>query len=134
MGQYHLTVNLDKKEYLDPHALGCGLKLFEQVANNPGVGAALVVLLAASNGRGGGDFAPDKVVGRWAGDKIAIVGDYAELGDLPKKYKADTIYEACGVTYRDISPLVAPIIEGALGGKYKGDGWKDWKYDDRPTR
>ena len=30
MGQYHYTVNLDKKEYLVPHKLGDGLKLLEQ--------------------------------------------------------------------------------------------------------
>ena len=30
MGQYHLTVNLDKKEFLMPHKFGVGLKLLEQ--------------------------------------------------------------------------------------------------------
>lgn len=156
MGQYHLTVNLDKKEYLNPHTLGCGLKLWEHIANHPGVGAALIVLLAASNGRGGGDFRcddPNGIIGRWAGDRIAIVGDYGELSDLADEHGADTIYTRCGVDslesaldtyaenyheqYRaklegkpffvDISDKVATIIEHELGGYYVGNGWRDWK-------
>ena len=36
VGQYHLVVNLSRKEFLDPHKLGCGLKAWEQIAN-PGL-------------------------------------------------------------------------------------------------
>jgi hypothetical protein len=123
MGQYHMVVNLTKREYINPHKLGSGLKLWEQIANgaNGGTGAALLVLLAASNGRGGGDldvednwhgpeceFPRDnaqpgpmpetyseiakRTVGRWAGDQIAVVGDYAEDGDLPAEFEAEDIY------------------------------------------
>jgi len=39
MGQYHLTINLDKKEFLVPQKFGCGSKLAEQagysVAGSP---------------------------------------------------------------------------------------------------
>lgn len=101
MGQYHLVVNLDKREYLHPHQLGDGLKLMEQAMSGPGgTGSALLLLLAVSNGeegRGGGDFHVagfTDVVGRWGGDRIAVVGDYAEASDLPDD-DAELIYSLC---------------------------------------
>jgi hypothetical protein len=108
-----LPVNLDKREFVMPHKLGTGLKLWEQLANHPGTGAALLVLCTAMpEPRGGGDFDLDenwhgpertfpehnispgpmpeeyqaiaqRTIGRWAGDRIALVGDYAEDSDLP---------------------------------------------------
>jgi hypothetical protein len=150
MGQYHYAVNLDKHEFINPHALGCGLKLWEQVANHPGPGPALLLLLACSNGRGGGDITDDDdgnyhptknprgIIGRWAGDRIAVVGDYAEDGDLSSEHVASTIYARClypgdkpdpdikGKRFKDITPRVAKVLEFALDGKFKGDGWRDW--------
>src|SRR5687767_2122060 len=81
MGQYHLPVNLDKREYLHPHKFGDGLKLLEfAAAPGPGTLTGLSVLLACSHGRGGGDLPGEKSewTGRWAGDRIIILGDYAE--------------------------------------------------------
>ena len=102
MGQYWMCINLDKKEFIDPHKLGSGLKLWEQIANHPGVGTALIILTAAMpEPRGGGDFDLDnnwhgpertlpehsitpgpmpeeyptvakRTIGRWAGDRIAL--------------------------------------------------------------
>jgi len=153
MGQYHLVVNLSKREFLDPHKLGDGLKLLEQMNSHGGVMAALWVLLACSNGRGGGDI-PDGVayefrddpprvaevipdpeyrqlaqnyIGRWAGDRIAIVGDYAEDGDLPPEFRAGRIYRDCleGNGWRDISDGVLPIVERACGVRVeRGEGWR----------
>ena len=61
---------------MHPHTLGDGLKLIEQAGSGPGgVGSALILLLAASNGYGGGDFDTEDesgVIGRWAGDRVAI--------------------------------------------------------------
>lgn len=128
MGQYHLTVNLDKRQYIDPHALGDGLKLWEQAASSAGgVASALIVLLAVSNGRGGGDFDESEVVGSWGGDRIAIVGDYAEDHDLPSEHHASTIYEACGDgEYRDITKDVVAFLSKQLGLTYSdGGGWVD---------
>ena len=107
MGQYHIIVNLDKREFIEPHPFGCGLKLWEQLAAMPGTGQGLLVLLTCSNGRGGGDLglgepASDyaavakRTIGRWKGDRIAIVGDYAELGDIQDCDEADIIYHLCG--------------------------------------
>lgn len=102
MGQYHLVVNLDKREYLHPHQLGDGLKLMEQAMSGPGgTGSALLLLLAVSNdetGRGGGDFHVagfSDVIGRWGGDRIALVGDYAEPQDLAEGDDAELIYNLC---------------------------------------
>lgn len=75
MGQYFYIVNLDKKEFLHPHHLGSGLKLWEICANN--ISRILPFLLRKSNEGGGGDIHKDyKFAGRWAGDKIVVIGDY----------------------------------------------------------
>lgn len=156
MGQYHLTVNLDKREFLDPHKLGDGLKLSEQASSACGTAAALMVLLACSGyNRGGGDVCPVQrvqiepgvwalrpvddpelearmraYVGRWAGDRIAVVGDYAEDTDLPAEFEASKIYQACrNGEYRDISDEVLPILEHWLGIRVeRTDGWRE-RYD-----
>lgn len=83
MGQYWKPVNLDKREFIDPHRLGCGLKLWEQIAN-PEVGRALVILLAVMpERRGGGDLQSNPFIGRWAGDRVVLVGDYSVDEDMP---------------------------------------------------
>lgn len=56
MGQYYVAVNLDKKEYLHPHACGDGAKLLELGLSSCGLMACLAILLADGNGRGGGDL------------------------------------------------------------------------------
>ena len=118
MGQYWMPVNLDKKEFIDPHKLGSGLKLCEQLGSH--VGTALTILTAAyQEKRGGGDLDIDenwhgpertsgmdagpmprsypaiarKTIGRWAGDRIAVVGDYAEDSDLPPEFEASKIWD-----------------------------------------
>jgi len=141
MGQYHITVNLSKREFIDPHGLGCGLKLWEQIDTRAGIPTALMVLLACSNGRGGGDLEeyPDcpETIGRWAGDRVAVVGDYSKDEDLPSEYHAGLIYDLCVFyehqvdqrgqkmePYRDITPLVAAYLERLCGVRYEGKGWK----------
>jgi len=97
MGQYHLTVNLDRKEFLMPHKLGVGLKLREQTGFGNSIPDALFMLLAASNGYGSGDFQDNQnhIIGRWAGDRVAVIGDYAQPTDLPMPFEADKIYKLC---------------------------------------
>ena len=150
MGQYHVTVNLDKKEFLMPHKLGVGLKLLEQLHSSESIQEALFILLACSNGRGGGDLHDDQnhMIGRWAGDRIAVVGDYAELSDLPMMFGADTIYQLChsyqvecpewgcvadsSSHYYDITDLVIPVMELNYPG-FKIDkeskGWRQRFYN-----
>lgn len=81
MGQYHKLYNLDKKEYVHGHRLGTGLKLMEQCGFDKCAATGLWLLIANSNGRGGGDAREHPMVGRWAGDRIVVQGDYAEPTD-----------------------------------------------------
>lgn len=132
MGQYWIPVNLDKKEFIDPHKLGCGLKLVEQLNNHPGTGAALLILCAAMpERRGGGDLEEHQVIGRWAGDRIALIGDYAERGDFKKARgndSPDRIYNLCiGGAYTDVSEAVAEVIEREFNGQFVGEGWREFK-------
>lgn len=161
MGQYWLTVNLDKREFIDAHKLGVGLKLGEQVGSGHGSPDALFILVAAMRERrGGGDFDWDsnyyghertnehpvgapvvesynevakRTIGRWAGDRIAVVGDYAEDTDLPNSpVPASKIYGLCGDraeegdtdVFKDITEDVARVIEHECRGTFTGDRWK----------
>lgn len=56
MGQYYIAVNIDKKEYIQPHACGDGAKLLEFALGRAGFMSCLALLLADGNGRGGGDL------------------------------------------------------------------------------
>src|SRR5262245_16704085 len=80
MGQHYLIVNLDKKQFLDSHNCGDGLKLLEFACSAGGTLAALAVLLADGNDRGGDFRGGHPVVGSWAGDRIVVAGDYADEG------------------------------------------------------
>lgn len=143
MGQYHIVANLDKMEVLHPHELGSGLKLWEIMANTPGVGAALIVLLAShSNGNGGGDLSRDiddqlpendRIIGRWRGDRVVFVGDYDDNITYQTQggaLKGSDIYGGADLPapwhWIDISERVAEVIERELDGKFTGDGWKSW--------
>lgn len=125
MGQYWHPVNLDKKQRLDPHKLGSGMKAWEQLASAPGVGAALIVLLmtgAAGGSRGGGDLkGGNPIIGSWAGDRIAFVGDYSEDSDLPSYPKFSEVY--ADKSFLDITEQVIEVIEQELEGKFHGEGW-----------
>ncbi|TXH15398.1 MAG: hypothetical protein E6R03_07265 [Hyphomicrobiaceae bacterium] len=128
MGQYHKVFNLTKREFLNPHKLGNGLKLLEW-GGPGGVPDALVVLLACSSGRGGGDYQSDsEMVGRWAGDQIAVIGDYSEDGDI-QGVDTKEIYSTAGEEggFRDITDELIPILEREFELVYVGDGWCDRK-------
>jgi len=126
MGQYHYPLNLSKHEFIDPLKLGCGLKLWEQVVNGVGTGTALTILLAAGGNepRGGGDLEVDtdnpeyneiakSIIGRWAGDRIALVGDYAEDTDLPARFKASKLYGKCCAETKEVkSPFPDKLPDG----------------------
>lgn len=111
MGQYHKLVNLDKKEFVHPHRIGNGMKLLEQVGFERSTSTALFMLLACSNGRGGGDFNDHELIGRWAGDRIAIIGDYSEYVDIPG-INAEEIYKQLeeDSSWKDISIEVQNML------------------------
>jgi hypothetical protein len=104
MGQYHEVYNLDKKERIYPHAIDNGLKLYQQVGSIGSTSTALFALLANSNGRGNGDFPKHDLIGRWAGDRILIQGDYAMTTD--QGYTDPETLEG----FTDISAQVAEML------------------------
>jgi len=93
MGQYYLTVNLDKGEYLDPHKFGDGLKLLEFGDSASGTMTGLATLLADGNGRGGGDLRSENpVIGSWKGDRIVVAGDYADPNNFIPEALKDELF------------------------------------------
>lgn len=106
MGQYHKVYNLDKREFIHAHHIDNGLKLLEQCGpgSSPTTSDAVWLLLANSNGRGGGDAPNHPMVGRWAGDRLLVQGDYAEAEDtayLPEDERE---------TYTNISAEVKELL------------------------
>jgi hypothetical protein len=95
MGQYFKAVNLDKKEYVCPWAIGGMAKLWEWCANNQA--GIFPFLLRKSNEGGGGDIQEEyKTAGSWEGDKVALVGDYDE----------SKLWDRLETEYTDISQQV----------------------------
>lgn len=93
MGQYFRAVNTDRQEYVCPWCIGGGAKLWEWAASPQG--AIFTLLLRKSTGSGGGDYfgyrraygegtlvrlGENDLVGRWAMQPVALVGDYDDSG------------------------------------------------------
>jgi len=122
MGQYYLYANYDKKEYISTFDLDRAsdevfsgmMKMFEQCHNSIWV---LGYLLWRSTEAGGGDYCDDngcnddslEHMGRWAGDKIAMVGDYSNLSQERRE-------ELCSQGYIDMHE------------KQVYNGKREWKY------
>ena len=106
MGQYYLVVNLDKRQFLDPHCCGDGLKLLEFGCSGTGTLTALAVLLADGNGRGRGDLRSNNpIIGSWAGDRIVVAGDYADDGKFVADQKRN-LYGVAREEFQDVSRTV----------------------------
>lgn len=84
MGQYHKVAAVGINQFLDPHDLGCGLKMLEQGFTYAGTRAALIALISRLPGNQPADLAYCPAVGTWAGSRILGIGDYAEDGDIPE--------------------------------------------------
>lgn len=119
MGQYYIMANVDKKEYVDPMTLRDGVKLLE-VMYGGGVGKAFVLLCSHNSCRGGGDIRDGarskELQGRWYGDRVMMVGDYAEdsdWADSPDGVELGTLYSkaSCGDGWTDISHKVSAAIQ-----------------------
>lgn len=111
MGQYHKVYNLDKREFIHAHDIDNGLKLMEQCGPNgdqPTTSDAVWLLLANSNGRGGGDAPKHPMIGRWAGDRLLVQGDCAD--------EEDTAYIAKDVreSFTNISAEVKAMLAFAF--------------------
>jgi len=109
MGQYHEVYNLDKKERIYPHSIDNGLKLYEQVGHIGSTSTALFALLANSNGRGNGDFPEHPMIGRWAGDRILIQGDYYSSDDQAAHNESEL--EAFTDISKDVADMLKLIVK-----------------------
>lgn len=109
MGQYHKVYNIDKREFIHAHDIDNGLKLLEQCGpmDQPSTSDAVWLLLANSNGRGGGDAPDHPLIGSWAGDRLVVQGDYAVPTDTA--YIEDTESD-----FTNISAQVAELLSIAF--------------------
>ena len=103
MGQYHTLYNVDKKQKVDGLS---GYKLLEQIGYPKSTATALLLLIANSNGRGGGDVEDNPLVGSWAGDRVVMQGDYAEKGDQAFIENIDE--------YEDVTKQVFDMLNATL--------------------
>lgn len=113
MGQYHSIINLDKQSGYSPRSIGASINLMEQ-GHTPTATAALLLLLSDPNG--------------WGGERIAIVGDYAEDADLPDSdpYPASELWvrvaESRGL--KNVGWLARKVIEDAGVATFQKKSWK----------
>ena len=88
MGQYYIIANIDKQEFLHPHKWNNGMKLMEFSYVGNYLSTALLNLMK----------------GRWAGDRVYVIGDYADLSSADENWytEARELYrELPGVGYLD---------------------------------
>lgn len=106
MGQYHKVVNLSKREYITPYEFGHGAKLMEFGQSGVGFLFALSQLL----------------LNDWKGDRIAIVGDYGQPGDIPAEIlEAEGLADSELTLYaiaQDVEQLRAQLVEDDKNSKF----------------
>ncbi|KKL88183.1 hypothetical protein LCGC14_1927230 [marine sediment metagenome] len=131
MGQYHYVVNKTKRQFINPHKMGDGLKLLEFGCSTNGTMTALAVLLAKDNGLGGGDLHFEhELIGSWVGDNIEIAGDYGDgtmsRPALDKKEGMLNLHEYAEEYYEDISWRIREVIcQDKWIAKEIGKPWTD---------
>jgi hypothetical protein len=129
MGQYYIIVNPVKKQFLNPHKFGAGLKLMEFLNTEYGPQMALGVLLSNGNGNGGGDLGTDgltpeevALIGSWAGDPVIVAGDYGEPWKFFDRAEYDQReYESKEELYRHSNGTVG-TYEDMRSGSYSPTG------------
>lgn len=92
MGQYHQVINLDKNFLYSPRSLASGVKSMEQGESfTPCL--ALVSLLSEG----------------WNGERVFLIGDYAEADDVNGVEDATKLYDADG--FRNVGWLARKMVE-----------------------
>jgi len=114
MGQYHKLINLTKKEYVNPYEIGLGAKHLEGIGFEGSMGDVMYLLSIAQGNerRGGGDAEGHRYIGRWAGDKVVVVGDYYDEDNDNPKFKGlyDVDVEEQKELWHDISHGVRELL------------------------
>ena len=89
MAQGLRLVNLDKKEFVASDDLGLGEKFWEQQSTYPTTGDILFLLVYGPYDDGiGSDKNISDALGRWAGDRVTVVG-----------------LESCDMDWEDYQPI-----------------------------
>jgi hypothetical protein len=130
MGQYHSIYNLDKREVIHPHDIGLGAKQREHTGHEASLSDMMYILTTCSPMRGGGDFVAEVManfIGRWTGDRVVVIGDYSEEGDIPN-FDLSTLDK-----FIDISGQARAFIYEVYGITFTFEdyGWKR-HYPERP--
>ncbi len=118
MGQYYIIANMTKEEYLEPYVFQNGAKLLEFSTSSGGIMTALALLLVDSNGRGGGDFYPNRsleekqedLVGSWAGDSIVLTGDYGDSIARYQDVNLVNLYDYAQKHFKNISEDIRKVM------------------------
>jgi hypothetical protein len=134
MGQYHHPVCIEAEEGLSPHGMDQGLKEGEQGFSRPSTPNAMVALVCARGGNMPADCSQSPLIGRWAGKRVLIQGDYAEDNDirgwkgprLSRLYRAMTPVEdrkpkkdwRTTPVFADITPDACAFLEAACNIRY----------------
>lgn len=96
MGQDHQIVNLTQRAAFHPSETGEGVKLME-FGSDCGMGMAGLWLLLGREA--------------WCGDRVAILGDYGEPGDLEQAVVGETGYDGTAFGHRDFSEVGSLVRE-----------------------
>ena len=119
MGQYHNLINITKKEFVSGWDTGMMAKHYEQMGFQGSMADILYCLMIAQGNekRGGGDTDGHDFIGRWAGDDIAVVGDYYtensdywKYRDLYDKVEKDENYTNISSSIRSMLKAVYPEL------------------------
>jgi hypothetical protein len=96
MGQYHHPVCIEAAEGLTAHTFDNGLKEGEMAFSRPSPVNAIVALVCARGGNMPADCSQSPLIGRWAGKRILVQGDYAKDDDIPNWHgpKLSRLYSA----------------------------------------
>lgn len=124
MGESFVIVNFDRKEVLDPGVFGHGYKPgdFFHGAEKQGVLHGLCHLLALSGSiRGVQERNSDPLFGRWAGQRLALAGDYYHGPVAGMVWEQDLHYLEVRTGQNgwiDIGEHVFAAIGGKLEGRF----------------
>ena len=126
MGQAFVLVNFDKKQYIHPHKMDDGYKLGEIGFSSGGTASALCLLIATNSDRF--EYDPHGVIGSWAGDRIALVGEYGAgdcerfaeekerdasvgLRGFDSSRKRDDLWSTIRMEYAEISDSIKAVVD-----------------------
>jgi hypothetical protein len=95
MTEYFIIVNRTKQEFINPCTFGDGLQ-WEQMCGARFGGLSAMALLLRANKPG----ESNDIVGRWIGDDVAVLGEYADA----------ELFDDAVVSWNDISFKVLRIM------------------------